>query len=147
MANPNVATYDPTEVIINFGGNIIDGYAEGTFVEITGGDADGFQRQVGADGEVARRFSADNTHTITITLMQSSLCNNILSSIRDEDKQTRKNIQPLTITDRNGETVVFWPEAWIHGDPPWAYAKEFTDRVWVIDTGQQGSNSKGGIDR
>jgi len=144
-ANPLVGTYDPKKVIINFGGNILGGFADGTFVEIAPSDADGFKKKVGADGEVVRSMSADNTHQVTVTLLQSSLSNQELSTIRDQDKLTGLSMMSLTITDLNGTTMGFWPQAWIRGDPTWGYGKEDTDRQWIFDTGQQGSNNKGGV--
>ena len=144
-ANPLVGTYDPKKVIVNFGGNIMGGYADGTFVEIAPNDGDGFKKQVGADGEVGRAQSADNTHQITLTLMQTSLSNQVLSTIRNTDKLTAKAILPLVITDLNGATLGSWPQAWIRGDPTWGYGKELTERQWTIDTGQQGDDNKGGV--
>jgi hypothetical protein len=143
--NETTGTYDPKKVIINFGGIILGGFADGTFVEIAANDADGFKRKVGADGEVMRSLSADNTHSITVTLLQSSASNKKLSDVRNEDKVTGKGIKALTITDINGETMGFWPEAWIRGDPTLGFAKEDTERQWVFDTGQQGSSDIGGV--
>jgi hypothetical protein len=52
----------------------ISGYADGTFVQVDP-SGDSFAKKVGADGEVARSMSNDNTHTVVITLLQSSLSN------------------------------------------------------------------------
>ena len=145
MASPIVGTYDPKKVIINFGGNILSGFTDGTFVEIAPNDADGFKKRVGADGEVVRAMSADNTHEITVTLMQSSLSNQVLSTIRNTDKLTGMSMMPLTVTDLNGATLGFWPQAWIRGDPTWGYGVEDTDRQWTFDTGQQATDNKGGV--
>jgi hypothetical protein len=145
MPNELVGTYNPKEVIINFGGNIIDGYADGTFLEIAPHDADGFKKVVGADGEVFRALSADNTHQITFTLLQSSSSNKVLSTIRNKDRQAGKGMEPLRITDNNGETLGFWPQAWIRGDPTYGYSKENTDRQWIIDTGQLSEIEFGGV--
>jgi hypothetical protein len=136
MAQPIVTNFDPKKVVIIFGGTPIDGFADGTFAELAPNSADGFVKQVGADGEVARAQNNDNTHTLTITLMQSSLGNIALSTIRNTDKVAGKSILPLEITDLNGGSLFTWPQAWIHGDPTWGYGKELTERQWVIDTGQ-----------
>jgi hypothetical protein len=145
MASPFVGNYDPKKVLVNFGGNILSGFAPGTFVNIAPDDADGFKKQVGADGEVGRAQSANNTHSVTVTLMQTSLSSQVLSTIRNTDKLTGRAILPLTITDLNGATLAFWPQAWIHGDPEWGFGDELTDRQWVFDTGQQGADNKGGV--
>jgi hypothetical protein len=145
MANPLVTNFDPKKVIIIFGGVPIDGYADGAFAELAASNADGFTRQVGADGEVMRVMSNDNTHTLTITLMQSSLSNQALSVIRNTDKLAGKSILPLSITDLNGGSLFTWPQAWIHGDPTWGFSKDGTERQWVLDTGQATATNFGGL--
>ena len=145
MANDAVGTYDPKKVIIDFGGQIIDGFADGTFLTIAPHDADGFKKVVGADGEIMRSLSADNSHVVTFTLLQSSSSNQVLSTIRNVDKQTGKNMKSLTITDLNGKTLGSWAQAWIRGDPELGFSKENTDRPWTIDTGQQSQGEVGGV--
>ena len=143
-ANRNVTTYDPKKVIVTFGGMPISGFAAGTFINVTP-SADRFTKVVGADGEVSRSKSADNTHEITITLLQSSLSNQYLSGIETLDKISSRGILPLTITDLNGLTIKFWPEAWISADPDLGYAAEQTDREWTFQTGQIAASNKGAI--
>jgi hypothetical protein len=121
------------------------GYADGTFVEIAPNDADGFKKKVGADGEVSRSKSSDNTHQITVTLLQSSDTNAYLSGIRNADKLTGRSILPLAINDLSGGSMGFWPQAWIKGDPTWSYGKEDTERQWIIDTGQQAEGMYAGM--
>jgi hypothetical protein len=139
-----VKNYDPKKVVITFGGVPIMGFADGDFVESTPNDAEGYKKQIGADGEVGRSRSNDNTHTVVITLMQSSLSNQYLSGIRTADKLTGKMKLPLSITDLNGISLEFWPEAWLKGDPTWGYGKEMKERQWTFDTGQQAADNKGG---
>jgi hypothetical protein len=142
-ANPFVTTYDPKKVIITFGGVPIGGYADGTFVQVDP-SGDFFTKKVGADGEVARAMSNDNTHTVVITLQQSSLSNPYLSACKNMDKLTGLGMLPLSITDLNGATLFTWPQAWVTGDPSWGYAKENTDRAWTFNTGQAVLTSEGG---
>jgi hypothetical protein len=144
-ASPLVANYDPKKVIVTLGGVPFGGYADGTFISVAPNDADGFKKVVGADGEVCRAQSSDNTHTITVTLLMSSETNAYLSGIRNTDKLTGKSILPLSITDLSGSLVAFWPQAWIKGDPTWEFGKEVNERQWVLDTGQQASDTKAGV--
>jgi hypothetical protein len=145
MGNPIVTNYDPKKVIITFGGVPLTGFADGDFIEVSANDSDGFKKQVGADGEVARAQSNDNTHNVNFTIMQSSLSNTYLSTIRNTDKLTGKSILPLSITDLNGGSLHFWPQAWIKGDPTWGYGKELKERQWTFDTGQQAADNKAGL--
>jgi hypothetical protein len=146
-ANPLAGNYDPKKLVINFGGVPLGGYADSTFVEIAPNSADGFIKKVGADGEVSRSQNADNTHQVTVTLMQSSDSNAYLSGVRNADKLTGRSILPLSITDLSGGSMGFWPQAWIQGDPTWSYGKEDQERQWIIDTGQQAEDIKAGMYR
>jgi len=140
-----VKSYDPKKVIVTFGGVPLTGYADGKFIEISANDPDGFKKQVGADGEVGRAQSSDNTHNVKVTLMQTSLSNNYMSGVRNSDKLTGKSCLPLSITDINGGSLHYWPQAWIKGDPTWGYGKELEERQWEIDTGQEATDNKSGI--
>jgi hypothetical protein len=128
-------TYDPKKVIITLGGVPIGGYADGAFVQI---DPSGetWTKKVGADGEVSRSLSNDNTHTVQITLMQTSLSNAYLRAVMSADRLTGLGMLPLSFTDLNSMEVYFWPEAWVGAEPPTGRAKEVTDTQWTIHTGQ-----------
>jgi hypothetical protein len=131
-----VMTYDPKKVIITLGGVPIVGYADGSFVNVEG-NAETWTKKVGADGEVNRALSNDNTHTITITLLQTSLSNQYLKNVYKADKATGLGMLPLGFTDLNDMETKFWPEAWVAQEPPKGRAKETTDTQWVIHTGQE----------
>jgi hypothetical protein len=139
-----VTTYDPQKVIITFGGTPLSGYAEGTFVEVAQASKL-YTRKVGADGKVVRSKSANNCHDVTLTLLQSSLSNNYLSTQNQIDRATGHNTLPLTITDLNGATLLFWPQAWVEEPDSWGYGAEVTDRAWVFCTGQISTDNRGGI--
>jgi hypothetical protein len=143
MANPILTTYDPRLVTVIFGGMPIDGFADGTFVGVEP-SADRYTRVVGADGEVTRAKSVDNSHIVTITLLQSSRSNQFLSLVAQADRITSKGVLPLEIVDGSGSTVLAWSQAYIAKDPSWAYAKENTDRTWEFQTGQIAVENKGG---
>lgn len=136
MANPLVMTYDPKKVILTLGGVPIAGYADGTFVQIDP-SAEAFTKKVGADGEVVREKSNDNTHTIQITLLQTSLSNIYLRTVMKADKATGLGILPLSFTDLNTMEAKFWPQAWVSTEPPTGRAKEITDVQWTLHTGQE----------
>jgi len=143
-SNSNAATYNPAQVIVTFGGVPILGYADGTFVQIDP-NSDKFTKVVGADGDVGFAMSADNTHTVVITLIQTSLSNGYLSACFNVDKATGLGMLPLLITDLNGATLHSWPQARIVSDPSWGDAKELTDRAWTFSTGQIQVESHGGV--
>lgn len=130
-----VKTYDPKRVIVTFGGIPITGWADGTFIKVTA-HADRFTKKVGADGEVMRARSNDDTHTIDITINQTSLANTALNAIKDIDRLTGLGCRPFSITDLNGVGLMFWPQAWIQKCPDVEHAKDVGTRAWIFDTGQ-----------
>jgi hypothetical protein len=139
-ANPLVSTYDPKKVIITLGGVPISGYADGSFVQVDP-NSETWTKKVGADGEVVREFHNDNTHTFVITLLQTSLSNAYLRTVKNADKLTGLGMLPLNFTDLNTMEEHFWPEAWVTTDPPVGRAKETTDTQWTIHTGQEAAEA------
>jgi hypothetical protein len=129
-------TYDPKKVIITLGGVPIGGYADGTFVQVDP-NSETWTKKVGADGEVARSLTNDNTHTIQITLMQTSLSNAYLRMVMSVDKFTGLGMLPLTFTDLNTMEIHSWLQAWVTTDPSVGRAKETTDVQWTLHTGQE----------
>jgi len=136
MANPLVETYDAKKVILTLGGVPISGYTDGTFVNITA-NSDRWTRKVGADGEVNRALSNDNTSTIDITLLQTSFSNDYLRTVEAADALTGLGMLPLLMTDLNTGRTRFWPQSWIVKEPDDGRAKETTDVPWTIHTGQE----------
>lgn len=130
-----VKTYDPKAVIITFKGIPLSGFADGEFVSVVP-SSERFTKIVGADGDVSRSKSNDKTHEVSITLQQTSLSNDYLSSQVIADDVANLGKGPLKIADLNGTTVWLWTEAWIRQPPDSAFDKTITERTWVFDTGQ-----------
>ena len=136
-------TFDPKKFIITFGGVAIVGYADGPFITVTPA-SDRFSKTVGADGEVGRNKSNDNTHEVTITLLGTSVSNDYLSTILRADKLANAGKLPLQVVDTGGTTIMSWKEAWIRTPADLEGAKEITERSWVFDTGQISVENIGG---
>jgi hypothetical protein len=128
-------TYDAKKVIIVFRGRQLTGFPDGTFVTVSP-SSDTFTKKVGADGEVARSRTNDDTSEVTITHMQTSASNAYLNTIKEEDRLFGTAIGPLSITDLSGTALHFWPEAWIKKSPGGEFGQEVGERAWVFDTGQ-----------
>jgi hypothetical protein len=143
MPDTTPRTYDPRKFIFLFGGVPIMGYDEGTFISVKP-SASRFTRKIGCDGAVARSKSADRTHEITMTLLQTSLSNDYLTSIQVIDELTNLGVVPASLTDLNGDTVMAWGAAWIKDMPEVTGAKEVGARAWVFDTGQIATEVIGG---
>lgn len=129
-----VKTYSPKKVSVVIGGFIISGYAEGSFVKVEYED-DAFTKVTGADGETSRTHSANISGTITLTLLQTSESNDVLSGLHIADRLSLQGVVPVLIKDNNGTTFAGAPEAWIKKMPESEFAKEMGEREWVIDCG------------
>ena len=91
-----VHTYDPANVIVSIGGTPMSGFADGTFVMVSR-DEDIFSKVSGADGEVSRAKSNNRSGSLTLTLMQTSMSNDVLSAIAvlDEISNVNYNVQEV----------------------------------------------------
>ena len=129
-------TYAPKHVQVIVFGNILSGFAPGTYINAER-EVDAFAKEVGADGEVARVQSANKSGEITLTLMQTSDSNNILSNLAVADELNRSSIGPIIIKDSLGTTVLFSGEGWIRKLPAVEMSDELTPREWIFDTTRQ----------
>lgn len=126
-------TYSPKKVQVIVGNHVCTGLAKGSFVVVEKKEDD-FTTEVGSDGEGARTQSADESGSVTITLMQTSASNDVLSGLRDADKASGAAVFPLMIKDGSGRTIVTAAEAWIRKVPNSDFSDQKTDRPWIIDS-------------
>jgi hypothetical protein len=108
------------------------GRGDDTFIKISQ-KTKRFSSKAGIDGEVTRTESKDDTHTVEITLMQTSDGNAIMSALHQADRLTRQGIVPIMIKDRQGNSVFGSLEAWITGWPDRTYKKEADVIVWELE--------------
>ena len=127
-----VRTYDPKEVHIIIGGFEMVGFADGTFLTVSR-DNDAFNKVSGADGETSRAKSNDKGGSATLVLQQTSPSNDILSGIAIADELSNSGVVPLIVTDSLGTTTLFSGEGWIKKIPDAVFAKEISNRDWVLD--------------
>lgn len=126
--------YDPQEVIVSVGGADIEGYFTGAFVQITY-DNDAFNSVVGASGDVTRSKTDSLMATITLTLMQTSPSNDLLSTILNADLKGRNGagVFALVIRDSaSGRTVYTAANAWISKGPDASFDQQDSGRAWTL---------------
>lgn len=126
-------TYSPKKVQVNYGGIILTGYMDGTFIEVDK-TSDDFTPHVGADGEGARIQSADESGSVTLTLMQTSASNDALQAARDADKASGQGTRPLMVKDGMGTTIITAQESWIRKTPKVELSNDKGSRVWIFDS-------------
>ena len=112
---------------------ISKGYADGEFIKIER-DSDAFTDVVGTDGEVARAKSHDKRATCTLTLLQTSDGNALLSTLAalDEAADNGAGVGPFLLKDRGGLTLHAAAECWVMKLPDVTLDKGVTARAWKI---------------
>lgn len=128
-------TYDPSQVTIVFAGIPISGFADGTFLSVEQNE-DSFTLQIGTDGEGTRSKTNNRSGRVTLTLMQSSMANDLLASMHSVDllSPSGDGIGPLLIKDISGRSMFAAEKAWIVRAPTGEFGREATSRDWVIET-------------
>ncbi len=121
-----VATYDPKKHLIVFDGEIITGFADGTFIKANR-NSEKYTPHNSVDGSVTRVKSNDKTGTVSITLTQNSPSNRKLLAAAKSGK-----IAPLSVTDLNFDDKVGLDgsEAWVSSEAEFQRGKEVGDNEW-----------------
>ena len=128
-----VKSYDPKQVAVIFRGNIIHGFADSTFI-LAERNEQAFNQKVGVDGEGTRAKSNNKSGKVTITLMNSSDSNDVLSAAAAADELSGKGTGSLVVNDKSGRTVIAAATAWVQKIANAEMAKEANNRVWVLET-------------
>lgn len=128
--------YDPKKVTLNLGGHIAEGFADGTFITVERNNQT-WNHKSGASGESARAKSNDLSGTFSITLMQTSLTNDYLSTkLALDEGPNNAGKFPIGIIDANGTTLLTAVEGWVQQPPSTEYGKEIGERTWVLEAGE-----------
>ena len=124
-------TYDPASVVISIGGVPMGGFSEGTFLTVERNE-DAFTEVVGADGETTRSKSNNKSGIMTLTLKQSSASNDVLSGFLIADELNGSGVVPVLIEDLEGTTLIASAKSYVKKIAGPEFAKEASDREWVI---------------
>ena len=125
-------TYDPAQVVITIGGIPMSGFSEATFIELAYTEPT-WNMITGADGLTTRSKTNNYTATLTLTLKQSSVSNDVLSGLFEADRLSNAGVVPVMIKDLSGTTVMFSATGWIRQLPTMTFSKDVADRGWEID--------------
>ena len=130
-----VKTYDPSNVSMFFNTIEMQGFAQDAAISLEHDEED-FTLVTGVDGEGTRSKTSIKSATITVSLMQSSLVNDLLSAHRLLDINTPGGIggKSLIIKDNSGTTLFACETAWIQKPPTADLNREATTREWIFRT-------------
>lgn len=148
MANSfTVQTYNPKDVILTIGGYQLTGWQSITISRTV----KGFTVIRGIRGKNTRVKNVDTSATLTISLLQTSQGNDVLSSIHGLDLEEGTARISLMLKDRSGRSVFSSNEAYITGYPTAPFSGQFEYRNWeffaqTTDTYTVGGNAKPATD-
>jgi len=125
--------YNPKEVSMIVAGNIVTGYADGTYLSVERNNPS-FNLQIGSDGEAVRAKSNDKSGRITITLQSGSPMNDILSGLWKADELNSGGVFTVLVKDNNGASLHSAETAWIVQVANAEYTREASSREWIIET-------------
>jgi len=128
-----VHSYSPDKVVVNVGGRDISGFADETFVKVER-NSEAFTLVVGSDGEATRVKSLNRSGKITITLQQSALSNDYLSSLATQDELTSDAVVPSLVKEVTGLTIAQASKSWVVKKAPIEYGTQSGNREWVLET-------------
>lgn len=124
--------YDASKVAMNYSGVQISGFGPDTFVSIEY-NSDTWTLVVGADGEGVRAKSSDLSAKITITLMESSLGNEVFMAALAAGMAGAPSAFPLIIVDGATLTSHASEGAWVVKPPNKVYSKEGERIEWMLE--------------
>lgn len=130
----SVKFYDPAKITISVCNRpITGGFATDEKVKVAF-DGPHFDDDAGVDGEVVRSKTHDRRGTVTISLMQTSDANDILSGLLAADYLVPggAGVGAFMLKDLEGRTIIKAAAAWVKGLPESAFAKKAGVRAWEI---------------
>ncbi len=125
-------TFDFKKCLILVGPTRIQGFADGEGLSLELDD-DLYQKETGADGDVARARRHGLAGGGKIILQQTSPSNDILMAWAIADRANNAGVFPLTVMDLLGTTAIFAPYCWIKKTPVVSLGKELSNREWMLD--------------
>lgn len=127
-----VRSYDPKNVLVSIGGVPMSGFADGTFLEVSR-DENAFTKVTGADGFTSRVKSNNRGGLMTLTLLETSPSNDVLSAYAALDEISGTGIVPVLIKDVSGTSLYFSATGWVQKLPDSTFGKDINNRAWTLD--------------
>lgn len=125
--------FDPNAFDIVFGGVKMEGFSESTMCKFEF-DVESMSDVVGVDGDVTRSRNMDRRAKVTVSLMQTSPTNDLLSALYLAGRAGTNggDVAAFMMVDNNGRLVISGAEAWIMDTPKPSYGKSASEYEWVI---------------
>lgn len=128
MANMSVNTYSPNDLKLIMGGYTLAGWDNMTIARTS----TSFITIRGIRGKHTRVPSNDTSCTITISLIQTSPSNDVLSQVHGLDIENGTGRLEILLKDLSGRSVFNTNEGYIVGYPEVTYSAGIEYRTWTI---------------
>jgi hypothetical protein len=130
-----IFNYIPEEVVFLVYGIPLSGFVDGTFIEITK-DVNPYTSTVTADGTVSRRYNNSQMYTISFTIHNGSVSNDILTKLWQLDEITQRGKFPLLMKDGSGTDLFFSTTTWVETPPSIVKSNGIDGRTWTLRSSQ-----------
>jgi hypothetical protein len=128
----SLATYSPGEVTLYIAGlHQVTGFSPNSIIQIVK-DENYFKTFKGATGQSERMTMPDKTHTMEVSLSQTSPSNSVLNALATLDHITGLAQFPVFAKDSSGESLFISASCWVEKAAEASYGKDIASRVWTI---------------
>lgn len=138
-----VNTYSPSEILLFVSGYQITGFDK---ISVSR-NSPAFQIVKGIRGQNTRQRNRDTSCTVSVDIIQTSLVNDVLTQILEQDLRTNSARLTLDLTDGLGSSKIVSRECFIEGYPEALYSNDIVYRKWNLiclstDLFRVGGNAK-----
>ena len=135
-----IFNYIPEDVHVVVAGILnADGFADGSFINVTKDDAP-YRSRTTADGKTVRIYRNSQTYTVDLTFHIGSTSNDFLTKLWQLDEVTQRGKFPILIKDGSGTDLFFSATSWIEGLPSLTKSVSVDTRTWRIKCSSAGVN-------
>ncbi len=129
-----LGTYDPTEQDVIFNGQLIDGFAPGTFIKVSRNE-DGWSYQPSNSGGGSRSRNPNRSGRFEFTLLAASPSNAVLSSFAEADELSGEGVGEVFVQDRSTLSAKCRAQnGWVVKIADYERAKEVGEVTWTIES-------------
>lgn len=138
-------TYNPKKVVLTVGGMTVTGFAEDSFITIDP-STDGVTKKVGADGEIVRSISPDDTYIVKFVTHKYAPINIYLEGRLKADRENCNGLIPgISVDDLRGGAQFSADKCWVVRSASIGYGRESGNREWEIHTAEGTLSERPGI--
>lgn len=145
----DILTYSPSSVKLILVGYILTGVVS---INVAWKGSKPFTTHRGIRGKHTRVYNPEQYATITVEVLQTSITNDILTSIVSQDRKTRSARLEFSIVDTSGSTKLQSTNCFVQGYPELTLSGDLTTRKWdfeclsFLDGASVGGNARQGFD-